>query len=58
MNDKILQEIANNIAELPDVYGTGLNIGFNDEAHNMLFGAFEDITTQLKRIADALEEAA
>ena len=55
MSDKILQEIADNIGNMGDVSYSGLDIGFNDEAHNMLFYSLEQITVQLKRIADKME---
>lgn len=55
MSDKILQEIADNISNIPDLSYAGVEIGFNDEAHNMLFFALENIATQLKRIADKME---
>ena len=57
MSDKILQEIADNINNIGgDASYYGVNIGFNDEAHNMLFFALDNIAVQLKRIADKMEE--
>ena len=57
MNDKILQEIADNIGSLPDVSYSGIDIGFNTEAHNLIFYSLDELTKQVKRVADALEKA-
>lgn len=61
---KSLEQIANNIdnIDIPDVSWNGLNIGFSDEAHNLLWACFQQIADNqektneaLNRIATALE---
>lgn len=58
MNDKILQEIADNISQLPDVSYNGMDIGLNDETFNMFAFHLTELTKAVNRVAVALEESA